>query len=175
MQGKTSRFLQGPLTSPKTVLDLNNKIESGLPMKTKVINYRHSGIPFENDLTVLPIYSWSDPFSPPTYDSSALAASIESSNAASDEFPLQDRSPSHFIARLAVTPDQPDLPHLTAAELSTRDAYLNSFSTNTKTDSTSTDSITTGEGVRVNRVEGDGGEVVPVTKEEYYELISAKS
>lgn len=145
-------------------------------MKTKVINYRHSGIPFENDLTVLPIYSWSDPFSPPTYDSSALAASIESSDAASDEFPLQDRSPSHFIARLAVTPDQPHLPHLTAAELSTRDAYLNSISISTKTDSTSsTDSICTVEDVRANRVERDGGEVVPVTKEEYYELISART
>ncbi len=56
--GQTSKILQGPLTSEEELQKINEKLRTGLPATTKLINYRKDGTPFENNVTIIPIFDW---------------------------------------------------------------------------------------------------------------------
>lgn len=50
-----SRFLQGEGTDPKAVQRLRDSVRQGIPVCTRLLNYRRDGTPFWNLLTMTPI------------------------------------------------------------------------------------------------------------------------
>ena len=53
--GRTCRFMQGPETDPQTVADIATALNSGGDYVGEILNYRKSGEPFWNDLTITPV------------------------------------------------------------------------------------------------------------------------
>lgn len=58
LTGQTSRILTGPLTSETESMKIYEKLRTGLPATTTIIQYRKDGTPFENHVTVIPIFDW---------------------------------------------------------------------------------------------------------------------
>lgn len=54
--GKTCRLLQGPLTNPKTILDIKNALDSNTPFFGEILNYRKDQSIFWNELTITPAF-----------------------------------------------------------------------------------------------------------------------
>lgn len=50
-----SRFLQGEATDPKSVQQLRDSVRKGVPVCTRLLNYKKDGTPFWNLLTMTPI------------------------------------------------------------------------------------------------------------------------
>ena len=42
----------------KAVRELSDKLQTGLPAHTTILNYREDGTPFLNEFTIIPIYDW---------------------------------------------------------------------------------------------------------------------
>lgn len=147
IQGKTNEFLQGPLTSPTAITSLNQEVQSGLPVQTQLINYRKSGAAFENKITIIPVYSWLSEQEGENKNHNNSNEDIKSSNNeknynneehqegggfvnGGDEPPVSGLSqremflkkplPSHFVAKLDVTPDDHALPPLTKEQMAKR-------------------------------------------------------
>jgi len=121
--GKTNKFLQGSLTDPATIANLDEKLRTGLPARASVINYRKSGKAFENVFTIIPVYDW---LKDETDDSShrSKASSLDYSGSDNSEYRQYSdlfMHPSHFVARLDHTPDLDYLPPLSQEELAKRD------------------------------------------------------
>jgi bisphosphoglycerate-dependent phosphoglycerate mutase family 1 len=110
IRGLTNRFLQGPLTDPKSKEKLNEALHSGLPASASLINYRKSGTAFLNEITVLPIHK------KPENGELAAGATEPSDSGTRTESAGTISAPTHYIAKLLVTPDLPDLPPLTEEE-----------------------------------------------------------
>jgi hypothetical protein len=81
--------------------ELDERLQSGLPTKARLINYRKSGAAFVNELTIVPIYDWH--------------------NGTNTQRCKYDYGPTHFVARLDITPDRHDLTPLTEEEILMRD------------------------------------------------------
>nr|AML77567.1 putative LOV domain-containing protein [Cylindrocystis cushleckae] len=58
--GRNCRFLQGPDTDRRTVLEIRDAIREERPCQVKILNYRKSGRPFWNLFHLAPIYSRED-------------------------------------------------------------------------------------------------------------------
>eukprot|EP01124_Arcella_intermedia_P012255 TRINITY_DN185_c0_g1_i1.p1 TRINITY_DN185_c0_g1~~TRINITY_DN185_c0_g1_i1.p1 ORF type:complete len:937 (-),score=170.81 TRINITY_DN185_c0_g1_i1:23-2833(-) len=54
--GKNCRFLQGVHTDQKTVDKLRYSIKEGVPVDVELLNYRKDGLPFWNNLLMLPVH-----------------------------------------------------------------------------------------------------------------------
>lgn len=143
IKGKTNRFLQGPLTDEEEIADLNRELQSGLAKKTSVINYRKSGRAFENNITIVPVYSWlrDDNIDAADSDNDTTITTSSSSRNHNNGtkidhslgFDGQNRSqarpePNLFIAKLEVTPDLMNLPPLTPEQMAQRGLRSNSDS-----------------------------------------------
>ena len=55
--GKNCRFLQGQGTDPMSVTELREAIKNGKPCTVELLNYRESGEPFWNRLSITPIHN----------------------------------------------------------------------------------------------------------------------
>lgn len=55
--GRNCRFLQGPETDPKTVLQIRQAIAQQREIKTTLLNYRKDGQLFWNELKISPVFS----------------------------------------------------------------------------------------------------------------------
>lgn len=53
--GRNCRFLQGALTNTDAVAKLKTGLKEGKPVRVELINYRKSGIPFWNRLSITPV------------------------------------------------------------------------------------------------------------------------
>jgi len=53
--GDNCRFLQGEETDDATVAEIREAIESNMPIRTEILNYRADGTPFWNQLTIAPV------------------------------------------------------------------------------------------------------------------------
>jgi PAS domain S-box-containing protein len=128
IQGKTNEFLQGPLSNPSIISALNQDVQSGLPVQTQLINYRKSGAAFENKITIIPVYSWlseveeseSNHNNHHTHNSCDNYDDPEKKVLSQKEEFLKKPLPSHFVAKLDVTPDDPALPPLTEEQMAKR-------------------------------------------------------
>jgi len=114
--GRTSKILQGPQSDPDTVWCLNEALMSGLPAHAQIVNYRKSGTAFVNDFEVLPIYNWHGAVGEDGTQGASPDTNMKVWNPA-----LSPLGPSHFVARLNVTPDREDLPSLTESQMALRD------------------------------------------------------
>jgi PAS domain S-box-containing protein len=110
IRGRPNSFLQGPLTDMKKVTELNQKLMSGVPAHSKIVNYREDGTAFVNSFTVIPIYDW-------LHGDKVECDLLDNT--------YQYLVPDFFIARLDITPNRYDLPPLTEEELERRNAFLN--------------------------------------------------
>lgn len=116
VRNQTSRVLQGPLTCQDTVNELNEKLRTGLPASAKVINYRKNGTAFENVFTVIPVYDWLREEQEVTDNlGTTRERALRLDYSGSDvqdyrKYTEKFMHPSHFVARLDVTPDRHDLP-----------------------------------------------------------------
>lgn len=104
--GKDNSFLQGPLSDKKAIRELNDKIQTGLPAKSEIINYRKSGAAFMNRFTVVPIYDW-----------------LNKGND-SDQSNINALVPDHFVARLDITSDLIHLQPLTSEQMDKRNLNM---------------------------------------------------
>lgn len=52
--GKTCKLMQGPATDPTTVAAIGAAVDAGVEFSGEILNYRKSGEPFWNDLTISP-------------------------------------------------------------------------------------------------------------------------
>ena len=138
IRGKTNKFLQGPLTDGDKISDLNQDLQSGLPQKMSVINYRKSGRAFENKITILPVYSWlrdefgdvgdSDHDTTNAVENNGLTSTqINDDNGFDAPSHSQTRAePNPFVAKLEITPDLVNLPPLTPEQMTQRGLRSNS-------------------------------------------------
>ena len=129
IRGKTNKFLQGPLTDGDKISDLNQDLQSGLPQKMSVINYRKSGRAFENKITILPVYSWlREEHNNEAGDSDRdTTDTIDDDNGYDTPNHSQTRpEPNLFVAKLEVTPDLINLPPLTPEQMTQRGLRSNS-------------------------------------------------
>ncbi|KAL7411857.1 PAS domain-containing protein, partial [Mrakia frigida] len=55
--GRNCRFLQGPSTSREAVLAIRTALEAGKPCCEILLNYKRSGKPFLNCLSLIPLRS----------------------------------------------------------------------------------------------------------------------
>jgi hypothetical protein len=140
--GNTNQFLQGPSTNRDDIIEFNASLATGLPTKTKILNYRKSGDAFINDLSVVPLYDW-------LYKNNHQQPSNENlvnidimsgqdintttptvNNDADDDDDImstiqrQEIHPSHFVALLKKTRNRKDIAPLTAEEIRIRDASM---------------------------------------------------
>lgn len=113
IQGHSNRFLQGPLSDAKEITEFAASVESGLPTRGKLLNYRKSGDAFMNELSVIPMYDW-------MYGKDDKSEAI----VARDSVYQQTLTPSHFISLLKKTRNRADLPGLTDEERKIRDEHL---------------------------------------------------
>lgn len=54
--GRNCRFLQGPRTNPNSIERLRRSLRAGEPCVELLLNYRSDGTPFQNLLTILPLF-----------------------------------------------------------------------------------------------------------------------
>ncbi|MBZ8144083.1 GGDEF domain-containing protein, partial [Rubrivivax gelatinosus] len=54
--GDTCSMLQGPGTSPETVLEMRAALDRGEPFHGELLNYRKDGTPFWNELKIVPVH-----------------------------------------------------------------------------------------------------------------------
>ena len=54
--GRNCRFLQGPLTDPEIVRRMRGQLEGGRAAHAVLLNYRHDGATFWNDLHLVPVH-----------------------------------------------------------------------------------------------------------------------
>lgn len=106
--GNVNSFLQGPLTDISKVNELDDKLMSGLPARTKLVNYRKNGNAFFNDFTVIPIYDWLNQEDDTTHE---FHSSLK---------------PTHFVSMMRHTPDRFDIKPLTREEIKLRDEKMKS-------------------------------------------------
>ena len=113
IKGLDNGFLQGPLSDKKAISELNDKIQTGLPAKASIMNYRLSGVPFLNNFTIVPIYDWLHG------DKQSDHSQTSKCNKGTGQV-NRSLTPDHFVARLDVTANIPDLPGLTELEKKNR-------------------------------------------------------
>jgi len=104
--GKTGKILQGPLTDKKAVMDMNERLHTGLFAQTSLVNYRRSGVAFINNLTIVPMYDW--------------LQKERSLPGEKREGPPLGMAPTHFIAKIEHSENRYDLPPLTKEEMEAR-------------------------------------------------------
>ena len=113
IKGLDNGFLQGPLSDSKSISDLNDKIQAGLPATASIINYRKSGTAFLNNFTVVPIYDW-------LHGENHVNSSSRNTNNGVSLYNNRTLVPDHYVARLDVTPNREDLTPLTEIEKKNR-------------------------------------------------------
>jgi len=97
IRGKSYKVMIGPLTNPNDVIDMTNRLETGLPARIQMINYRKNGNAFVNKMTLIPMYNW-----------------IKQNN---DTYELDISDiPYQFVAHVEPTPDLHDVTPLTSEE-----------------------------------------------------------
>ncbi len=55
--GRTCKFLQGPLSNPLTVAEINEALNNNSEFDGEILNYRKDGTPFWNELAISPIFN----------------------------------------------------------------------------------------------------------------------
>ncbi|WP_164521479.1 PAS domain S-box protein [Iodobacter ciconiae] len=55
--GRNCNFLQGPLSSPETIIAIRHALDSGKEFNGEIINYHKNGKPFWNDLSISPVFN----------------------------------------------------------------------------------------------------------------------
>lgn len=53
--GRNCRFLQGEESDPQAIATIRKAIDEGEPVSVELVNYRRSGEPFWNELTIAPL------------------------------------------------------------------------------------------------------------------------
>ena len=101
IRGKSYKVMIGPLTNKKDVIDMTNRLETGLPARTQMINYRKNGNAFVNKMTLIPLYDWKKK-SDNTYEIDIL------------DIPYQ------WVAHVELTPDLHHVPPLSSEEKKNR-------------------------------------------------------
>jgi PAS domain S-box-containing protein len=54
--GRNCRFLQGRFTNRETVAKMRKAIQEGTPLDVELLNYRKDGLPFWNNVLLLPFW-----------------------------------------------------------------------------------------------------------------------
>ena len=100
IRGKTFNIMVGPLTDKKDLNDVHNRLETGLPIKTQMINYRKNGNAFVNRMTMIPMYNC-----------------LKQKD---NTYKFNNTTPCQFVAHVDLTPDLHDVDPLTDEEKKSR-------------------------------------------------------
>ena len=103
IRGKSYKVMTGPLTDKNELIEMTNRLESGLPVKTQMINYRKNGNAFVNRMTMIPMYN------------------IIKQNDSTFKLNIISNIPQKYIAHVDLTPDLHDVEPLNDEEKYDRD------------------------------------------------------
>jgi PAS domain S-box-containing protein len=96
IRGKSYDVMVGPLTDKNDLNDMRNRLETGLPVKSQMINYRKNGNAFVNRMTMIPMYNC-----------------VKQKD---NTYIFNNTAPCQFVAHVDLTPDLHDIVPLTEKE-----------------------------------------------------------